>query len=92
MRLLGIDLGTTNTVASIENYIHSVSDEGERLLPSVVAFLPNRSTQVGSAATQPRRTPGPKILENVRATTTLRLLSIHLRPDQYSAALCANSK
>ncbi len=54
MRLLGIDLGTTNTVASIENYVHAISDTGGITLPSVVAFLPNGTTQIGAAASRRR--------------------------------------
>lgn len=54
MRLLGIDLGTTNTVASIENYVHAISDQGGSTLPSVVAFLPNGTTQIGAAASRRR--------------------------------------
>ena len=54
MRILGIDLGTTNTAASIEGYVISLSGKGGSLLPSVVSFLPNGRTLVGLAAARRR--------------------------------------
>jgi molecular chaperone DnaK len=53
MRTLAIDLGTTNTVAAVAGDVFSLSDEGA-LLPSVVAFLPNGSTQIGTTARRRR--------------------------------------
>lgn len=53
MRTLAIDLGTTNTVAALSDHVFSLSDGGA-LLPSVVAFLPNGSTQIGTTARRRR--------------------------------------
>ena len=50
---VGIDLGTTNSlVATVRNSIPVVLDDGEgrSLLPSVVRYLPDGSTEVGYAA------------------------------------------
>jgi molecular chaperone DnaK len=50
VRILGIDLGTTNTVASIGNRALPLTDDGGCVLPSAVAFLPNGSIEIGPAA------------------------------------------
>ena len=50
MRQLGIDLGTTNTVACFGEEILGIDDGGVGCLPSVVAFLPNGSVATGEAA------------------------------------------
>lgn len=54
VQVLGIDLGTTNSVAAIADHVFPVSDEGRKVLPSVVAFLPNGHTLVGEAARRRR--------------------------------------
>lgn len=54
MQVLGIDLGTTNSVAAIANHVFAVSDEGRTILPSMVAFLPNGYTLVGETARRRR--------------------------------------
>ncbi len=58
MRQLGIDLGTTNTVACFEDEILGIGDGGAGTLPSVVAFLPNGSIGVGQAARRRRAIDG----------------------------------
>lgn len=58
MQVLGIDLGTTNSVAAIANHVFEVSDEGRTTLPSVVAFLPNGHTLVGETARRRRLIDG----------------------------------
>ena len=52
MRTLGIDLGTTNTVAAIDGttIAHAVGVDASPILPSVVAFLPNGAVLAGGAA------------------------------------------
>ncbi len=52
--VIGIDLGTSNTVAAVSGQAISVADDGARTLPSVVAFLPNGHTMVGSSARRRR--------------------------------------
>ena len=55
MRVLGIDLGTTNTVAAIENVALPISTEdGRTTLPSVVSFIPNGRIQCGISAKRRR--------------------------------------
>ena len=53
MSVVGIDLGTTNTVVACvrSGKVHVLADEhGLRLLPSVVSFHPNGEVLVGPAA------------------------------------------
>ncbi len=55
MGLLGIDLGTTNTVAAVDGVALPISGEdGRTTLPSIVSFLPNGTTQVGMAGKRRR--------------------------------------
>lgn len=54
MQTLGIDLGTSNTVAAVANHVFEISDDGRTTLPSVVGFLPTGSVRVGSAARRRR--------------------------------------
>jgi molecular chaperone DnaK len=51
---VGIDLGTTNSVAARAGEVLPISDDGRTTLPSVVAFLPNGHAQVGEAARRRR--------------------------------------
>jgi molecular chaperone DnaK len=50
MNRVGIDLGTTNTVAALGTRVLHVHENGSCNLPSVVAFLPNETIQVGASA------------------------------------------
>ena len=55
MSAIGIDLGTTNTVAARENVAIPIpSERGRSVLPSVVSFLPSGTTQVGLDAKRRR--------------------------------------
>ncbi len=57
MAVVGIDLGTTNTVVACVRggRVHVLADEqGRRLLPSVVSFHPNGDVLVGHAAKERR--------------------------------------
>lgn len=54
MRRIGIDLGTTNTVACVEQRVLGIDKHGECGLPSVVAFLPNGSVATGRSAARRR--------------------------------------
>lgn len=54
MPILGIDLGTTNSVAAVDQQVRAVSDAGCVALPSAVAFLPNGSVRVGEVARRRR--------------------------------------
>ncbi|HEY8076949.1 MAG TPA: Hsp70 family protein, partial [Labilithrix sp.] len=62
MSVVGIDLGTTNTVVACvrSGKVHVLADEqGQRLLPSVVSFHPNGDVLVGAAA-KSRRVIDPR--------------------------------
>jgi molecular chaperone DnaK len=62
MAVVGIDLGTTNTVVACvrEGRVHVLPDEqGRRLLPSVVSFHPSGEVLVGYPAKE-RRTLDPQ--------------------------------
>lgn len=54
MMTLGIDLGTTNTVAAIEAKVLALDSSGTFLFPSVVAYLPNGAIIVGHGARRRR--------------------------------------
>src|SRR3981081_1229832 len=57
MAVVGIDLGTTNTVvASVrDGRVHVLADAlGRRLLPSVVSFPPTGEVLIGQAAKERR--------------------------------------
>lgn len=59
MAIIGIDLGTTNTVVAVNGKAERVDSEAGQILPSVVAFLPNGEELVGSGARR-RRGMDPK--------------------------------
>jgi molecular chaperone DnaK len=54
MALIGIDLGTTNSVAAIESQHGDRRAPAPESLPSVVAFLPNGTIRVGEVARRRR--------------------------------------
>src|SRR5262245_28558858 len=58
MHRIGIDLGTTNTVAAVGGRACPVGEDGCSTLPSVVAFLPNGRMQVGKLARRRRAIDG----------------------------------
>jgi molecular chaperone DnaK len=61
MRTIGIDLGTTNTVAAIDGTVvqHASGLDTSAILPSVVAYPPSGATLVGATARK-RRAIDPK--------------------------------
>jgi molecular chaperone DnaK len=59
---IGIDLGTTNTVAARGERACPVDEQGRATLPSVVAFLPNGAVQVGKLARRRRAIDGANTL------------------------------
>jgi molecular chaperone DnaK len=54
MEVVGIDLGTTNSVSAVAGRAVSTAEDGSCALPSVVAFLPNGHTMVGRGARRRR--------------------------------------
>jgi molecular chaperone DnaK len=54
MALIGIDLGTTNSVAAVESQHGSRRAPDPESVPSVVAFLPNGTIRVGEVARRRR--------------------------------------
>ncbi len=58
MKCIGIDLGTTNTVAAIDKKVFDIDQQSGPLLPSVAAFPPTGIRLVGTAARR-RRTIDP---------------------------------
>jgi molecular chaperone DnaK len=62
MPLLGIDLGTTNTVVTVDRQIRNITDSGRTTLPSVVAFLPNGNVFVGEMARRRRAIDCPNTI------------------------------
>jgi molecular chaperone DnaK len=69
MSVVGIDLGTTNTVvACVRNgRVHVLADEqGRRLLPSVVSFHPNGDILVGHSAKARRAVDAKNTIASVK--------------------------
>jgi molecular chaperone DnaK len=69
MSVVGIDLGTTNTVvACVRNgRVHVLGDEqGRRLIPSVVSFHPNGDILVGHAAKARRAVDAKNTVASVK--------------------------
>src|SRR5580693_1551366 len=69
MSVVGIDLGTTNTVvACVRNgRVHVLADEqGRRLLPSVVSFHPNGEIMVGHTAKARRAIDAKNTIASVK--------------------------
>jgi molecular chaperone DnaK (HSP70) len=62
VRKLGIDLGTTNTVACLEQRVLGIDRDGETGLPSVVAFLPNGEMATGRSAVRRRVLDAPNTI------------------------------
>ena len=62
MQRIGIDLGTTNTVAAQDGRACAAGEDGGVTLPSVVAFLPNGRTVVGPLARRRRAIDGTNTL------------------------------
>jgi molecular chaperone DnaK (HSP70) len=62
MPFLGIDLGTTNSVASVNFGVRAASHTGRVSLPSVVGFLPNGVIQVGAIARRRRAIDSPNTI------------------------------
>ncbi len=58
MKKLGIDLGTTNTVAAMDDRVLGLQEDGSATLPSVVAYLPNGRVVTGEAARRRRAIDG----------------------------------
>jgi molecular chaperone DnaK len=69
MAVVGIDLGTTNTVVACVRggRVHVLGDEqGRRLLPSVVSFHPNGDVLVGHAAKERRVVDAKNTIASVK--------------------------
>ncbi len=69
MSVVGIDLGTTNSVVACmrEGRVEVLSDErGQRLLPSVVSFHPNGEVLVGYAAKARRLVDPPNTIASIK--------------------------
>jgi molecular chaperone DnaK len=58
MTQIGIDLGTTNTVVSLDERVLAIGDNGTTLLPSVVNFSPSGTVLVGEVAKRRRLIDG----------------------------------
>ena len=68
-RIIGIDLGTTNSCVSVVEGGHPViiqNDKGERATPSVVAFTDKGETLVGSAARRQQAVNPDKTIASIK--------------------------
>src|SRR5581483_8467228 len=69
MAVVGIDLGTTNTVVGIVQGGEAVAirdADGETLIPSVVSFHPSGSVLVGRAAKDRRVVDAPNTIYSIK--------------------------
>jgi molecular chaperone DnaK len=89
MHRIGIDLGTTNTVAASGGRACPVDEAGRSTLPSVVAFLPNGGVQVGALARRRRAIDGDNTVFSSKRIIGRRFDSHEVRNfrDRYPLAL-----
>lgn len=69
MTVVGIDLGTTNTVVGVvkDGHAAALADEhGDRLIPSVVSFHPSGNVLVGKAAKERRLVDAPNTIYSIK--------------------------
>src|ERR1700722_5172025 len=69
MSVVGIDLGTTNTVVACvrDGRVHVLADDdGNRLLPSIVSFHPNGDVLVGRAAWERRLVDAKNTISSIK--------------------------
>jgi len=69
MSVVGIDLGTTNTVVACvrDGRVHVLADDkGNRLLPSVVSFHPNGDVLVGPSARERRLVDAKNTIASIK--------------------------
>ena len=67
--VLGIDLGTTNSVVAVSDgqKVRVLADEsGQRLVPSIVSFHPDGTVLVGRAARDRRAVDAPNTISSVK--------------------------
>ena len=67
--VIGIDLGTTNTVVSVVRDGQAsalTDDQGQTLIPSVVSFHPNGNVLVGRAAKERRIVDAPSTIYSIK--------------------------
>jgi len=79
MPLLGIDLGTTNTVVSVDRAVRRITESGRAALPSVVGFLPNGSVSIGEAARRRRAIDSPNTIYSSKRIIGRRFDDSHTR-------------
>lgn len=98
-RLIGIDLGTTNSCVAVMEGGHPVviaNAEGSRTTPSVVAFTKKGERLVGEiakrqAAMNPERTIG-SVKRQMGSTTPIRIDRKKYLPQEISAMILAKLK
>ncbi|MFZ9940262.1 MAG: Hsp70 family protein, partial [Bacteroidia bacterium] len=68
-KIIGIDLGTTNSCVSVmegNEYVVIPNSEGRRTTPSVVAFMPNGEIKVGDPAKRQAITNPTKTIASIK--------------------------
>ena len=74
-KIIGIDLGTTNSCVSVMEGNDSVviqNDEGRRTTPSIVAFLANGERKVGDPAKRQSVTNPTKTIQSIKLFMGIR--------------------
>jgi hypothetical protein len=89
MRVFGIDLGTTNSVAAIDGVAlqHASGTQTSTVLPSIVAFPPSGAVLVGATAKKRRAIDPKNTLQVERAKIRLgRVTSVRIELSQVDPA------
>ena len=86
-KTIGIDLGTTNSVVSYydaKNPGIILTQEGDRILPSVVAFMPNDERLVGNPAKSQLITNPENTIHSIKRLMGKRFSEIEPYLEQYA--------
>ncbi len=73
MNRIGIDLGTTNTVAAAEDRVLVITEDSRSSLPSVVGFLPSGKVVTGESARRRRSIDGANTIFSSKRVIGRRL-------------------
>ncbi len=94
-KIIGIDLGTTNSVVAVMEGNEPVvipNDEGRRTTPSVVAFLDNGERKVGDPAKRQAITNSTKTISSIKRFMGHRFdeVSVEMNRSPYTVVKCDN--
>jgi molecular chaperone DnaK len=94
-KIIGIDLGTTNSVVAVyesKNPTVILTQDGDRILPSVVAFTQNEERLIGNPAKSQMITNPEKTVYSVKRLMGKRFTEIEPYLDQFSYPIVKGPK